>query len=164
MMKDADLDGSQPGPVTAGDLLAALERVHPGTVLLDGVLSLRFFLSDGRCQHVTAQDAEVRIQAVPEDPAPIPPGPFCYATGKVFRMEDGQVAMQTHPCPYFVFLPGQDAFCRFLDTDSRGSPMWDQVKVCGVNDDPTPETEEAERTAMEDFKQLLGSLPDRVIV
>ena len=66
------------------------------------------------------------------DAALIPAGVYCYASlspmDKFGRMRVNGM------CPYWERRGEHNAYCAYLDA-SDDIVLWDQVKICGVNDD-----------------------------
>jgi hypothetical protein len=64
----------------------------------------------------------------------IPSGFYCYARLGGFD-ENGRMPIKS--CPHYRALPGDHARCELLDytTEFSRELLWDQVKICGINDD-----------------------------
>lgn len=69
------------------------------------------------------------------NPARIPKGHYCYA--RLGPMDEHGVMPIKGMCPYWERRDGDNAFCKFLNyaTEYPREPLWDQIKVCGVNHD-----------------------------
>lgn len=91
-------------------------------------------LPAGMPSGLTPREADARADALGRREDVVPGGLYCYR-----RTDEGKV-----PCPYWALDPQlerqMDGYCALLgesDTSAEGfSMLWDQVKSCGINDDP----------------------------
>jgi hypothetical protein len=73
----------------------------------------------------------------------IPSGPYCYAS--LDPMDERGHMKVNGKCPYWQSRGEMNAYCAFLDEEDT-LLLWDQVKICGVNDahDPLPDAKRIE--------------------
>jgi hypothetical protein len=91
-------------------------------------------LRDGLSSNDGAVNVSTLRASIP-DASLIPSGWYCYEA--IEEMDEQGFMRLKNVCPYYKSLSDDHAYCGFMDytTEFSRELLWDQVKICGVNDD-----------------------------